>query len=124
MSDIYNRTLKKGLLAAIIGVRGESNGMARLWVCVIGWLAGLVAVAFLIPILAPPGSADNAVLIAGCLVALQVSGLGIAAYSGVLCWKSRQAPRLALRYAMPPIVIVAGFFALGPLMALSHAAVH
>lgn len=98
--------------------------MSRVWVFLIAWLVGLVAVAFLIPMMASQGSADNAGIITGCFIALQVSGFGIAVYSSALAWKSRQAPSLVLRYATPPIVIVGGFLALGPLIALASAAVH
>lgn len=98
--------------------------MSRLWVSLVVWLVALVVVAFLIPIMAPPGSADNATLIAMCLIVLQLFGLGIVAYSSVLAWKARHTPRLVWRYAVPPIVVVAGFFALGPLMVWSHAALH
>ena len=94
--------------------------MSRIWVWVILWIVALVAVALLIPIISAQGSAQNAPLIAGLLIALQLSGLGLAAYSGVLAWRSRKTPRLIAGYAVPPLLIMMGLMALGPLVALSQ----
>jgi hypothetical protein len=94
--------------------------MSRIWMCLSLWLATLLAVAFLIPIVAPDGSPNGASVVAGFLVALQVSGLGIAIYAAVLAWRHRTTPRHIALCAVPPIIVIAGFFALFPLMVLAN----
>jgi len=95
--------------------------MSRIWGYLASWVAALVVVAFLIPIIAPPESLKRASAVTVLLIALQLFGLGVAIYSGVLAWKSRKSPRLMVVYAAPPLIILLGFVALFPLIALATA---
>ncbi len=90
--------------------------MSRIWMYLVAWLATLVVIAFLIPIIAPSGRSDGGSLITGLLIALQLSGLGIAIYAGVLGWRHRKTPRLMALYAVLPFTVLAGFSVLVPLM--------
>lgn len=97
--------------------------MSRIWVFLMFWLAALAVIAFLIPLIAPPGSPDGESLVVSLLILLQLSGLGVAVYAAVLAWRSRKTPRLLAIYALPPFVVMVGFFALPQLMVMTQAIV-